>query len=317
MKRHPEVAIGVDLGGTQIKAALIDCASGELVQSLCEPTDDGAFVERHPAFAHRIREMVSALETAAGALRLPVGLCAPGLAHPDGRCIDWMPGRMLGLEKLDWTSFLNRDVHVLNDAHAALFGEAWTGAAAGYRDVVMFTLGTAVGGAILSGGQLLRGSMGRAGHLGHLSLQADGEPDAFHTPGSLDFFLGERHLARRTGNRYTNSRDLLAAANSGNREAAGLWDESMRYLAVAVASLVNVLDPELVVLGGGVAEGAGDLLLSPLRRYLDRYEWRPGGKRVRLAIAKGGRWAGALGAARAATATESQARLRGSTKVHG
>jgi glucokinase len=304
MSHSTQLAIGVDVGGTEIKAALVDRLTGTLLQTSREPTEDGSFLEGQPVFAHRVRQMLAALEGLAGGDRLPVGLCAPGIAHPGGRWIDWMPGRMLGLEKLDWSSFLDREVQVLNDAHAALLGEAWTGAARGCRDVVMFTLGTAVGGAILSGGRLLKGSIGRAGHLGHIALQADGEPDSFQTPGSLDFFLGERSLPRRTQNRHTDSRSLLAAARAGEEDAVRWWDESMRCLAVAVASLVNVLDPELVVFGGGVATGAADALLTPLQAHLDRYEWRPGGRRVALAIASAGSWAGALGCTRPANTPE-------------
>ncbi|MCW0218720.1 MAG: ROK family protein, partial [Prosthecobacter sp.] len=124
-----KLAIGIDLGGTNIKAALIECASGKLVTSLSRPTLDGEFEAGVPRFALTIREIVSDFETQAGVGKLAVGVSAPGLANPNGRCIDWMPGRMHGLEKLDWSSFLERQVQVLNDAQAALLGEAWVGAA--------------------------------------------------------------------------------------------------------------------------------------------------------------------------------------------
>lgn len=94
-----------------------------------------------------------------------MGLAAPGLAAPDGRCITWMPGRMHGLEGLDWTTRLGRPVKVLNDAQAALLAEVAFGAARGCRDVFLLTLGTGtgVGGAVWSGGRLLTGATGRAG----------------------------------------------------------------------------------------------------------------------------------------------------------
>jgi glucokinase len=293
-----QLAIGIDLGGTHIKAALLEREAGTLVQTCSLPTCDGEWSGSEPLFAHRVRDLVHELEASAGCGPLAVGLCAPGLAHPGGRYIDWMPGRMHGLEKFEWSAFLAREVRVMNDAHAALLGEAWVGSARGCQDVIMLTLGTAVGGAILSGGRLIRGHIGRGGHLGHISIHADGEQDAFQTPGSLDSFLGNQTLRQRTQGRYDSTQTLVAAALAGKLEAQEIWDASIRRLAVAVASLINVLDPEMVILGGGISTGAGDALLKPLQHYLDQYEWRPGDHKVRLMLASAGEWAGTIGSVR-------------------
>jgi glucokinase len=297
MSTASQLAIGIDLGGTRIKAALVERDTGTLVQTCSLPT--GEWSGSEPLFAHRVRDLVHELETSGASGPLPVGLVAPGIAHPSGLSIDWMPGRMHGLEKFEWPAFLAREVRVLNDAQAALLGEAWVGSARGCQDVIMLTLGTAVGGAILSGGRLIRGHIGRGGHLGHISIHADGAQDAFQIPGSLDSFLGNQTLRQRTQGRYDNTQTLVAAAHAGESEAQEIWDASIRRLAVAVASLINVLDPEMVILGGGIAGGAGDALLTPLQNYLDQYEWRPGGHRVRLMLASAGEWAGAIGSVRA------------------
>ena len=292
------LVIGVDVGGTHIKAALVDRDTGTVVQTRILQTCDGEWIGSEPLFAHRVRDLVYGLELFAGCGSLAVGLCAPGLANRNGRWIDWMPGRMHGLERFDWSAFLAREVSVMNDAHAALLGEVWVGSGQGCQDVIMLTLGTAGGGAILSGGKLIRGHIGRGGHLGHISINADGEQDAFQTPGSLDSFLGNKTLLQRTDGRYDSTDALVAAALAGELEARATWEDSVRRLAVAVASLINVLDPELVILGGGIAAGAGDSLLAPLQNHLDKYEWRPGGHRVRLMHARAGEWAGAIGCVR-------------------
>jgi glucokinase len=292
------LAIGIDLGGTNIKAALIDAGSGERLESVSTPTLDGEFVGHEPRFAHTVREIVDDLESKAGQGNLRVGLSAPGLANPNGRCIDWMPGRMHGLEKFDWPAFLEREVQVINDAHAALLGEVWIGSARGCQDVFMITLGTGVGGAVLSGGRLLKGSIGRGGHLGHISLDAKAPKDIFNTPGSMESFLGNKTLQDRGGDRYASTHDLVAAAAKGDAFAQSLWLESVHHLAVGIVSLINVLDPELVILGGGIAAGAGDQLMLPLQSALAEYEWTPGGHRVRLALATAGEWAGAYGCVR-------------------
>ncbi|GEP46115.1 ROK family protein [Brevifollis gellanilyticus] len=289
------LAIGIDLGGTNIKAALIDGDSSSLIASISRPTLDGEFVGDEPRFAHTVRDIVHELEAKAGQGKLCVGLSAPGLAHRNGRCIDWMPGRMHGLEKLDWSAFLGREARVLNDAHAALLGEVWIGAAKGCQDVFMITLGTGVGGAVLSEGRLLKGHIGRGGHLGHITVDANAPKDIFNTPGSLESFLGNKTLQERGAGKYENTHVLVAAAAAGDAEAQTLWLESVRYLAVGIVSLVNVLDPELVILGGGIASGAGDQLMQPLQSYLDDFEWAPGGHRIRIALATAGEWAGAYG----------------------
>ena len=176
-----------------------------------------------------------------------------------------MPLRMDGLEGFDWGRFLERAdaVSVTNDAHAALLGEVWQGAARGKTDAVLLTLGTGVGGAILADGHLLRGAIGRAGHLGHLSLDPHGPISILRTPGALEELIGECSLGARTGGRFQTTRALLAAAEAGDAEAAEVWATSIRALACAIASCINVLDPEIVILGGGITE-AGDRLWRPL-----------------------------------------------------
>lgn len=279
--------LGIDLGGTQIKAVLVS-EHGEVVRRQLRATQSD--------FAEVVRALVRQLGPA-----LPVGISAPGLAAPDGRSIAHMPGRMTGLAGLDWTTHLGRrePVPVLNDAHAALLGEAWTGAARGLRDCFMLTLGTGVGGAILSDGRLLRGHLGRAGHLGHICLDPFGAPDIVATPGSLEDGIGNHNIAERTGRRFGSTHDLIAAAEAGDIPARELWGRSVRGLACGISSLINVLDPEAVIIGGGIAL-AGEGLFAPLRAELEKVEWRPTGRAVPIIAAQLGEWAGAIGAAKTA-----------------
>ena len=158
------------------------------------------------------------------------------------------------------------------------------------------TLGTGVGGGAIVDGRLLRGAIGRAGHLGHISLDADGAPDITGAPGSLEDAIGDCTVARRSGGRYATTSDLVADYRNGDREAASIWLRSVKTLAAGIVSLVNVLDPEVVILGGGIVR-AGDALLAPLRDWIDRFEWRPTGSRARIVTAALGEMAGAWGAA--------------------
>ena len=284
-------AVGLDLGGTQIKAVLVS-ASGEILRREVRPTNDG-----DPCgWLETVRAL--AVELGGGAR---LGLSAPGLAALDGASIACMPGRMKGLEGLDWTTWFDRGVRipVTNDAHAALLGEKWIGAARGLQNALLLTLGTGVGGAILAEGRVLRGHLGRAGHFGHTCLDPHGPPSIAGMPGALEGFIGNGSIRARTGGRFDSTHALLAAVAAGDPWAREHWRESIRALACALASFINILDPEAVILGGGIAQ-AGDALFAPLREEMARVEWRPTGAEVPLLPAALGEWAGAIGAARVA-----------------
>ncbi|HEX3988118.1 MAG TPA: ROK family protein, partial [Verrucomicrobiae bacterium] len=151
-------------------------------------------------------------------------------------------------------------------------------------------------GAALVNGRLLRGHIGRAGHFGHISLDPEGAGDIANTPGSLEDAIGECTIHARTKGRFDSTQKLVAASNRNNREARLIWHKSVQALAAGIASLINVLDPEVVVIGGGISK-AGKSLFRPLNQYLDKFEWRPDGARARIVPAKLGDRAGAFGAA--------------------
>jgi glucokinase len=286
-------AIGLDLGGTNIKG-LVVTPGGRVLSETTVPTGDDGSV----AWQENVRSVFQSLQNSSHAAADYVGLAAPGLPAPNQRSIAFMPGRLRGLEQLVWKEFLAVPVPVpvLNDAQAALLGEVWRGAATGASNAVLLTLGTGVGGAALVDGRLLRGHLGRAGHLGHVSLDPEGALDVTGTPGSLENAIGECTVSARTSGRFATTRELVAAHRRGDPHAQLTWLTSVRALAAAIASIINVLDPEVVILGGGITK-AGASLFRPLNRFLDQYEWRPGGARTRVVPARLGDRAGAFGAA--------------------
>ena len=290
------LGIGIDLGGTLIKGAAFDLASGEMLHEEVAPTRDGEREGGVPAFLAEVRKLVARFEEMEGRESVVVGVSSPGFANRAASQIISMPGRLEGLEGLDWPEALARPVTVLNDAHAALMGEIWQGAATGVQNVFLLTLGTGVGGAIVTEGRLLRGHFGKGGHLGHASLDFHGDPDICGMPGALEDMIGNHNVRERSGGRYESTRELVAAVKNGERSAREVWERSVRALAVAVASFVNVLDPELVLIGGGVSE-AWDEIEGRLKNWMDEFEWRPGGGRVEIRRAALGAMAGAYGAA--------------------
>jgi glucokinase len=286
-------AIGIDLGGSSVKTA-VATPDGEI---LSKDQIDFATGEKME-WAEKIREQVEELQRKQGSLASCLGLSAPGLAAADGKSIACLPGRLQGLEGLDWQQYLSspKPVPVLNDAHAALLGESWLGAAKGFQHVVMLTLGTGVGGAALVEGKLLRGCIGRGGHFGHISLDSEGPQDICGTPGSLEVAIGNCTIQERSHGRFDTTHDLIKAHLAGDAEATLVWLKSVKILARAICSFINIMDPEAIIIGGGIAR-AGSALLDPLQEFLDPIEWRPGGHRAQILPAQLGEFAGAIGAA--------------------
>ena len=289
--------VGFDIGGTNIKFVAAS-PDGTILLSGTMCTEDSSNARRD--WQIKLEQQLSHMMGEFGVAPVGIGVASPGLASRDARSISWMQGRMQPLQHLDWTRVLASHnvgmVPVLNDAHAALIGEVWCGAATDSTDVSLLTLGTGVGGACLVDGHLLRGAIGRAGHLGHICLDAEGTLDIVNTPGSLEEAIGECSLPRRSEGRFERTSTLIEAYLSGDEFASAIWLRSVRYLACGMVSIINVVDPEVFILGGGIGQ-AGSALFDPLNEYLNLIEWRPTGSRVRVVSAQLGEYAGALGAA--------------------
>ena len=288
-----DYAIGIDIGGRNVKGVAATPAGKPLANAII-PTGN---IDRK-GWTKSIRETIEQLTSDVGRPAKWLGVAAPGLAARDQRSIAFMPGRFPGLEGLDWGKHLRftAPVPVLNDAHATLLGEVWLGAARNKQNTALLTLGTGVGGAAIVDGQLLRGHIGRGGHFGHMSLNPDGAPDVANTPGSLENAIGDATVTLRSDGRFNSTRALIDACSTGDREARAVWNTSIKALAAGLASIINALDPEVIVVGGGITQ-AGDLLFRPLRRQVRKFEWQPGGHKTRIVPAKLGDRAGAYGSA--------------------
>jgi glucokinase len=282
-----QVFIGVDIGGTRIKAVAA-APDGKIVAQRIAPTVDD--VEMLVGVVGGLVQELAAPDAA-------IGISAPGIAARNNRSIAWMRGRIEAVEGLDWQQRLKRTIWVLNDAHAAALAEAWIGAARGASYALVLTLGTGVGGGVIVGGRLLQGATGRAGHLGHISINMDGPPDIVGMPGSLEDSIGNHNLRERSGGRFGDTAELVRAAEASDGAAVECWQRSVHGLAVGIASLINAFDPEIVVVGGGIS-ACGPPLFELLREYMDKVEWRPTGTRVPVVAAQLGELAGAIGAAR-------------------
>jgi len=283
--------IGIDLGGTRIKAVALD-NNGNVLHRLYASTNDNSDATWRQSVKTSVEELQSKLMLS----EFIVGISAPGIPDEKNSCIAHMPGRMQGLENFDWSSFLHHKTYVINDAIAALMAEAKLGVARDKKNAVLLTLGTGVGGAILIDGKPYQGNFQKAGHIGHIVIDHEDEPDVTGMPGALESAIGNVTIEKRSLGKFKDTHALLEAYRSGDHFAKWVWLTSVRKLSIGIASVINILSPECVILGGGITE-AGKDLFEPLENFLSIYEWRPGGNRTTIMKAQFGDMAGAIGAA--------------------
>ena len=291
----PSTAIGIDLGGTRIKGVLLQ-SDGMVLRQMLKDTNDRTGTAGF-TWKIAIRDMVRELQAGLQA-ELPIGICTPGLPSEDHRWVANLPGRLAGLEKLYWAEYLEEPhTFVVNDAQAAMLAEYHFGVGRGKKHVILLTLGTGVGGAIVTNGQLYQGHLNRAGHLGHFSQHPFGAAGIVHLPGTLEMAIGNATVAERSKGRFEQTEALVKAYQQGDSWATLVWLESIRALALGLSSLINVLSPEMVILSGGITQ-ARESLFGPLKKFMGLYEWKPGGTPIPIVPAQFEAQAGAVGAAR-------------------
>lgn len=285
-------AIGIDIGGTNIKGVLVDENGSLIHEVICETKE-----KESKWWKNAIADILLQLKKKAGTFEIPVGLCAPGLASANNDCIRLMPGRLEGLEHFVWTDWLKTPTWVINDAHAALMAEAKFGAGKGYRDIVMLTLGTGVGGGMMINGELHQGLFNRAGHLGHVTLNVDSDAlDITGMPASLEDAIGNSTLEKRSSGKFTSTMQLVEAYKAGDIFASYIWLHSIKRLAIALCAFTNIISPQIILLGGGIAQ-AGPDLFKPLDVFMDIFEWRFSNVRTPVVRAAFDEYSGAVGAA--------------------
>jgi glucokinase len=286
--------IGVDVGGTKILAAVVsrDCSLGPQVESPTERTSEDALLEQ-------LDSMVEELHRAAPDVR------ALGLGVPSR--IDQRAGRALESVNIPLTDIDLRDrmrerhglpVGIDNDANAATIAEWQAGAARGARHVVMLTLGTGVGGGLILDGKPYRGATGSGAELGHIVIDPDGPPCGCGGHGHLESFAAgpaADRVARSLYGAESNAHELVRRGQAGDGDAVEALAGIGRYLGAGIASLVNIFEPELVVVGGGFG-AAGELLLGPAREVLAVEGLEPARDTVRIVQAELGAEAGVIGA---------------------
>ncbi len=276
----------MDIGGTNIKAGVVD-ETGRILKQHSIPTPISPR-EFRKAAEWIVKELGVQTENLTG-----VGIGCKGIIDWKTTRVDRMPGLLGPLEGELLKDLIPFAVPVFadNDAKVAMVGEMVWGAARGRRDVIMFTLGTGVGGAIVANGQMIRGAGGVAGHLGHTTVVTNGPICICGNHGCIEALFSadaiESEAYRIVHNGCQSSltdefrdyperiacKDVFDHAARGDSAAMTVRDRAIEHLGAAVAGLLHVLDPEIVILGGQIVE-AGNALLKPLEREIHwRSEW--------------------------------------------
>jgi glucokinase len=282
--------IAVDAGGTKIAAAIVD-RGGSMVTRTERPTPKGSEDAVIDALVDTVAKLVAQDDVAA------IGLGVP--ATVDQRTGSAVSAVNIPLTDVPLRSLLSErfglPCGVDNDANAAAIAEWQVGAGKGTRYMVMLTLGTGVGGGVILDGRPFRGSSGAAAELGHMVLEHDGRR-------CQGMCTGRGHLeAYATGlaaaaDYKAGTHELVERAWAGEERALEVLDSIGRRLGSALGTLVNVFDPELIVIGGGFGDAADEFLLGPARETMRREALPPGRERVRVVPAALGPAAGIVGA---------------------
>lgn len=303
---HPErVAIGVDIGATAIKAAMVGLR-GELLAS---------FREASPRSAAALREFFQSVRNRATVPVVGIGIGCKGVIDATTTRVNSLPGDLHFLEGCVLRELAGVDglpVCADNDARTALVAEVLWGAARGRRNVVLLTLGSGVGGAALIDGVIVRGASGAACHLGHVTMDLRGGLCICGNYGCLETCFSSRaiessyfahlhraspsHLSVEEAGRVPSTEAIFQAAADGDPSARRVMDLAFESLTAALVSFLHVFDPELLILGGNIA-AAGPQLLAPLHEEVARRTRVLLGRKVPIVLQSAVGYGGVAGAA--------------------
>ena len=315
MGGYEKCIIGIDLGGTNTKVALVN-KKGKII------AERGLITKNYRKKEELIDAIAGEVEKImfAKGLKKPdlsgIGIGIPGLIDIERGVVHYLvniagwnnvPVVKLFEERLHIPAFVDNDVNVM------ALGEFTFGAGRGTRNMVCLTLGTGVGGAVIINGALYRGSAFSAGEIGHIPINADGPRCDCGGAGCLERYVGNQFIAKAAVDHIKKGQKTVIAklvngdlgkvtpevisnaARYGDKLALHIWQDTGRYLGIALAGVVNLLNPEKIVIGGGVAN-AGKVLFDAVKETIKQRAMRLPAKTVKIVKAKLGEGAGVIGA---------------------
>ncbi len=308
------IYIGIDLGGTNIAAGIVD-ENGTLVAKKSVPTGaertaEAVIKDMAQVAMDVVKENGYTMDDV-----VSIGIGSPG-------SVDKEKGELIYANNLPFShtpmraemqKYIQKPIYIDNDANCAAWGEAVAGGAKGVQDFVAITLGTGVGGGIVINGKLYSGFNFTGGELGHMVIHTDGEPCSCGRKGCWEAYASATALIRQTKQAAEENKDsklwdfykkdgkfsgrtAFLAAREGDKAAQTVVDNYIKYVGCGLANIINIFQPEVVAVGGGVAN-EGDALLNPVREYVKKETYAKDIKQCRIERAFLGNDAGIIGAA--------------------
>lgn len=297
-----KLTLGIDMGGTGVKLGLVD-ARGKLLKTQRHPTPKDS---RPADMTALVVEEACKLIKSAGLSKMPnIGVGCAGDIDPNRGVVRISPN--LGWRNVPLKALLAKRLQapilVDNDANVAAWAAYSVEAKRQVKNLLCVTVGTGIGGGLVIDGKLYHGATGTAGEVGHMALYPGGDPCPCGSDGCVERYIGAKAMAkeakeaigegetsliaRMVGADLSNITPLVVkqAAEKGDRLALRLWEQAGTRLGIALASVVNLLNPEWIVLAGGLSR-AGTLLLDPLRRTILKRSFPTPAKAVKLVISK-------------------------------
>jgi len=310
-----QYVVGLDLGGTNIKAVLVD-QKGQILSRILIPAESSKGPE------HVIQRMLQAAGSVSEQANieigevLGVGVGSPGPLDPENGIIinaANLPGWINVHLRDQIKKLIGKTAIVMNDASAAAYGEYWQGAGNDAQSICLLTLGTGIGGGVVFNGHVLQGAFGNGAEIGHMILYPEGRQCSCGQKGCLEAYASSSHMIpdvisqiqkgrggelkrRYERNDMINTQDIVEAALQGDELAREVWDQACTAIALACINLKHVFEPECILLGGGMS-AAGEVLLQPVYSYFQDGLWRLAPNKTEIRLAALGNDAGAVGAA--------------------
>jgi glucokinase len=312
--------VGVDLGGTQLRVAVL--RGRELLSRVSEPTGENPTPDRiipriYNAIEQALDESNTQLHQLAG---LGIGVAGPldscnGIVFASPNLPGWDDVRLKAILE----EYYKLPVFIENDANAAALGEFMFGAGHGRRDVVYLTMSTGIGGGIIMGGQLMTGTKGAAGELGHMTVDWHGEQCNCGNIGCLESIASGTAIARRASraaalginffvsaedkpagsspeNSYIDAKVVARAAKEGVPEACSIIRDAAEALGIGLVNIIHVFNPDMIILGGGLTQIEESLLIEPAKQIVRARAMKAQREAVRIVLADLGAEGGLIGA---------------------
>lgn len=307
--------IGIDLGGTNIVAGVVDESYHIIATAKCKtalPRPADAIVADMAAMCRQaVKNAGLTMEDI-----VAVGVGSPGTCNSETGVVEY--ANNLGFENVPMREMLsalvNKPVSIENDANAAAYGEYVAGAAKGCNSCICITLGTGVGGGVIIDGKIMAGHNFAGAELGHTVIVVDGEPCSCGRDGCWEAYASATALIRQTKRAmeanpdsemwkiagdldHVSGRTAFDAMRAGDAVGQAVVDAYIRYIASGIANMVNIFQPEVLCVGGGICH-EGETLMAPLRKHVERERYtKNAASQTRLCIAELGNDAGIIGAA--------------------